>query len=270
MYSALVCGRGPAKQEPLISDYLVGDTPLVSVSASESQRFERCVVRVQLPFNGSVDFLELENQLRQCGADLIILRSASQMQGLADWLSKKHDWRTLYAGTLLYFSHDFKAIELQGGETGPDRVDINEITNLAIAAFQSYRNHYTVNPDLPTTAVRDGYTDWLQRILAGDGALPFVATDNDRYVSFIVARMLSIPNESEIVLNGTHPDYESRGHYTRLLRRVLSSLKSDQCRKLWVSTQAINVRVIQSWLRCGFSYEGAIDTYHVTPNISDS
>lgn len=228
------------------------------------------VSRLVVPLDERVNASTLDEIVGGCRGDLLILRCASQAPGISEWLSELRGWRQLHADTLLYFSRELSDIAVDGGTCRGDAVDPARLSKLASRTFESYRNHYSSNPLLPQAAVREGYTEWLSTLLSDSATRTFVEIESDTYVSFVVACELPGDRSGEIVLNGTHPDHESRGHYSRLVARALRSFRATGAEKMWISTQASNRRVIRAWIRLGFNFEYAIDTYHLMPTTSAS
>lgn len=252
----------------MITEFLATNVAQMYLSATESKRFGMTVSRLVVPIGSTVDRLGLDRSVGESGADLIIMRCASQARGIATWLTSLDGWRYLHADTLLYFSRDLSDARIDGANIHSDVVDLDLLRNLAQRTFASYKNHYSSNSKIPEHAVRDGYVEWLTRLLSQSTTRTFVVEEVGAYVSFVLACGLPEMNAAEIVLNGTHPDYESRGHYSRLLAMALSSFKSSGAERVWISTQASNRRAIRAWIRLGFNFEYAIDTYHLMPKIS--
>jgi len=252
----------------MITDFLAAGTPHLRPSAAETARFGISVSRLVVPLDERVNASTLDEIVGGCRADLLILRCASQAPGISDWLYRSHEWRHLHADTLLYFSRELSDIAIDGGTFVGDVVDPEQLSKLTRRTFESYRNHYSSNPLLPRSAVREGYSEWLSTLMSDSATRTFVAVESDAYVSFVVACDLPREGSGEIVLNGTHPDHESRGHYSRLVARALQSFRATGAEKVWISTQASNRRVIRAWIRLGFNFEYSIDTYHLMPATS--
>lgn len=253
----------------MITDFLAEGTPRLHFSSAESARFGMTVARLSVPVTEQVSTSQLDEILERSAAGLVVLRCETQSPEICEWLANLDTWRHLHADTLLYFSRQLDDIpchieqDLRG-----DVVDQALLHELAAVTFASYRNHYSSNPRLPQSAVRDGYSEWLSTLLSDSATRAFIVDEAGMYVSFVVASELPSLKSGEIVLNGTHPDHESRGHYSRLVERTLRSFKSTGAEKVWISTQASNRRVIRAWIRLGFNFEHAFDTYHLTPKSS--
>jgi ribosomal protein S18 acetylase RimI-like enzyme len=70
-------------------------------------------------------------------------------------------------------------------------------------------------------------------------------------------------DEAEIELNGVHPDFQSRGVYSALLQMVIGRLVDQKIKKLSISTQVQNTRVIRAWVKAGFNLNFSLNTFHV-------
>ena len=69
---------------------------------------------------------------------------------------------------------------------------------------------------------------------------------------------------AEIELNGIHPDAQGRGAYGSLLSWLSNHLATRGVKKLYISTQIQNERVIRAWIRSGFNLEFSLNTFHLT------
>ncbi len=68
---------------------------------------------------------------------------------------------------------------------------------------------------------------------------------------------------AEIELNGIHPQAQGRGAYGSLLLWLSNHLATRNVKKLCISTQIQNERVIRAWIRAGFNLEFSLNTFHL-------
>jgi ribosomal protein S18 acetylase RimI-like enzyme len=252
----------------MITDFLTAETPKLRFSPAESARFGMSVARLLVPLKEHPSASQLEEMINGSAADLVILRCESQARELNEWLAGLNEWRCLHADTLVYFSRELSDLDTDRQEITGDIVNRDQLQLLARRTFATYRNHYSSNSRIPESAVQEGYSEWLHALLSDPAARTFVTAEDGEYLSFVLTYELATIRSAEIVLNGTHPDHESHGHYSRLVARALRSFKSTGAEKVWISTQASNRRVIRAWIRLGFNFEHAINTYHLMGKTS--
>ncbi len=68
---------------------------------------------------------------------------------------------------------------------------------------------------------------------------------------------------AEIELNGIHPDAQGQGAYSALLEWLSNHLAERGVKKLCISTQIQNERVIRAWIRSGFNLDFSLNTVHL-------
>jgi GNAT superfamily N-acetyltransferase len=71
---------------------------------------------------------------------------------------------------------------------------------------------------------------------------------------------------AEIELNGIDSDFQGKGAYTALLSWVMYTVANRGVKSLSISTQVQNNRVIRAWIRAGFNFDFALNTFHVMPS----
>jgi len=257
----------------MILDYTANSYPSLVVSPSESRRFDRVVHRLIVPVHCSWSDQEIVTLTKSAKSDLVILRSPNTRNRLGGVLGSVLGFRTLHADSLLYFSRNL--IPGYSGAPPPDGLSLakdlpvdERFSNLILATFAEYQNHYSANPTLQKDAVERGYAEWAASILASPEGLVLTLNDDHGPVSFIVARTFTSPTgglHAEISLNGTHPAYRNKGLYRVLLTHCLEHLARQGAQELWISTQASHRVMIRTWEKLGFSFELGVNTYHFSP-----
>ena len=143
-----------------------------------------------------------------------------------------------------------------------DVSDNNEIQNLSEIIFEDYPNHYRANSHLRSEDIRDGYVEWARVGLLDQKKLTVVVEDRSaKKVGF--ALVAFDDDVAEIELNGIHPDAQGQGAYSSLLDWLANHLAERGVKKLCISTQIQNERVIRVWIRSGFNLEFSLNTVHL-------
>lgn len=257
----------------MITDYTDHSYPVLRVSESESRRFDRVVHRLSVPVHCNWSDQEIVTLATSAKSDLVILRSPTSRNRLGGALGGLPSYQTLHADTLLYFSRsldlDCAADQIPSGlSLATDPPVTERLSNLILATFADYQNHYSANPTLQKDAVEKGYAEWVASILSAASGLVITLNDDRGPVSFIVASIFQSSSGetiSEISLNGTHPAFRNRGLYRVLLTYCIEHLGRRGARQLWISTQASHRVMIRTWENMGFGYEVGLNTYHVSP-----
>jgi ribosomal protein S18 acetylase RimI-like enzyme len=188
----------------------------------------------------------------------------SLSQRLAE-LSKKYAFQ---ADTLVYFSKNLDSKteyyqpvnDLKFSIAGAG--DKSSIQALSQEIFQDYPNHYRSNRHIEPRLILDGYVEWALSGLEDSAKLTLiVATPDSKMIGFALVSFDD--DEAEIELNGVHPDFQSRGVYSALLQMVIGRLVDQKIKKLSISTQVQNTRVIRAWVKAGFNLDFSLNTFHV-------
>lgn len=254
----------------MILDYTTNSYPSLVVSPAESRRFDRVVHRLTVPTHCNWSDPEIVALATSADSDLVILRSPSSRNRLGGVLGSLVGYRTLHADSLLYFSRSLASDSR--GESLPiglrlatDPPVTERLSNLILATFADYQNHYSANPTLRQDAVEKGYAEWASFILSSTEGVVLTLNDESGPVSFIVASTFMSSNgdvHGEISLNGTHPGYRNKGLYRVLLSHCIAHLARHGAKKLWISTQASHRVMIRTWEKVGFNFELGLNTYH--------
>ncbi len=140
--------------------------------------------------------------------------------------------------------------------------DTAELTQLLKIIFEEYPNHYRANNLLSSDAIQDGYAQWAQVGLQDSKKLTVLVEGVDAKV--IGFALISFDGDiAEIELNGIHPQAQGRGAYRSLLSWLSEHLATRGVKKLCISTQIQNERVIRAWICAGFNLEFSLNTVHL-------
>ena len=233
-------------------------------SSLESNRFSLNIGRLIVPFDDQTSDTELEQLCRNSSFDLLIVRASASRNLLANALSNIASHRTIHADTLLYFQKSLTSTSPSPQPISMGLLQLSEHTayqQLVRDVFPNYANHYSANPMLNHSLCLEGYIEWATSLLNNDTSRVFVSrTSTGQLTSFIA---IQGENTAEIVLNGTAPDSQGSGIYSDLLMFACAELGAMGFTEIYTSTQSSNDKVIRTWIRNGFNYMTAINTFHV-------
>ena len=237
-------------------------------SQVESNRFGINVARLNVPLESPSSDVEIAQICSDSPADLLILRYPSVRISLSQRLAELSKKYAFQADTLVYFSKNldskteyYQPVDgLNFSIAGAG--DKSSIQSLSQEIFQDYPNHYRSNRHFEPRLILEGYVEWALSGLEDLTKLTVVVTTPDsKMVGFA---LVSFDNdEAEIELNGIHPDFQSRGVYSALIRMVMGRLADQKIKKLSISTQVQNTRVIRAWIKAGFNLNFSLNTFHL-------
>jgi ribosomal protein S18 acetylase RimI-like enzyme len=253
----------------MISDFLQSFGDLSPThSQVESNRFGINVARLNVPLESPSLDAEIAQICSDSSADLLILRYPSARISLSQRLAELSKKYAFQADTLVYFSKNLDSKteyyqpvdDLKFSIAGAG--DKSSIQALSQEIFQEYPNHYRSNRHIEPRLILDGYVEWALSGLEDSTKLTLiVATPDSKMIGFA---LVSFDNdEAEIELNGVHPDFQSRGVYSALLQMVIGRLVDQKIKKLSISTQVQNTRVIRAWVKAGFNLDFSLNTFHL-------
>lgn len=141
--------------------------------------------------------------------------------------------------------------------------DAAAVDPVARAAFTGYIGHYHADPRLSSEAADAAYVEWAVNSIAGvsDDAPAILALTGGQVAGFLTLRRNS-PTETEIVLNGVHPDQQRGGTYTALVAAAIRTAAAHGAHRLIVSTQINNYAVQKVWARLGMVHQASFYTFH--------
>ena len=234
-------------------------------SALESRRFNLNIGRLIVPFDDPTNDVELGQLCQNSGFDLLIVRATASRNLLSNTLSNITSHRTIHADTLLYFQ---KSLSMTLPLPKPHSMGLLQASEhtayqqLVRDVFPNYANHYSANPMLDEALCLEGYIEWASSLLNNDTSHIFVSrTSTGQLASFIAIQ--GEGNTAEIALNGTAPSSQGSGVYSDLLTFACAELGAMGFIEINTSTQSSNEKVIRTWVRNGFNYMTAINTFHV-------
>ncbi len=253
----------------MISDFTQDSGELhLNNSRIESDRFGLSVARLNIPFSHEASDQQVVEICQEGRTDLLILRYPTTRVRLAQKLAEIEEKVVYQADTLVYFAKD---ISLSNSKIEPSHdwqirqaqsSDSAELVQLAQIIFEEYPSHYRANELLGSDAIRAGYAQWAQVGFQDSKKLTVLVESHDAKV--IGFALISFDGDiAEIELNGIHPDVQGRGVYGSLLSWLSSHLATRGIKKLCISTQIQNERVIRAWIRAGFNLEFSLNTVHL-------
>ena len=234
-------------------------------STLESRRFNLNIGRLIVPFDDQTSDAELAKLCHESSFDLLIVRASASKNLLAHALSNIASHRTIHADTLLYFQKSLSSTSPSPQTQSMGLLQASEHTafqQLVREVFPNYANHYSANPMLDQALCLEGYVEWASSLLNNDSGYVFVSrTSLGKLASFIAIQ--GDGKTAEIALNGTDPGSQGAGMYSDLLTFACAELGAMGFTEINTSTQSSNDKVIRTWIRNGFNYVTAINTFHV-------
>ena len=253
----------------MISDFTQASSELrIDVSQIESDRFGMAVARLNVSTRNDASDKQIVEICQNSESNLLILRYPTSRVKLAQKLALIKGMVVYQADTLVYFA---KEIGSSNTKIEPIRdwqfreaqsSDNSDLVQLSRIIFEEYPSHYRANELLSSVAIRDGYAQWAQVGLQDSKKLTvLVESPEAKVVGFA---LISFDGDTaEIELNGIHPEAQGRGAYGSLLSWLSSHLATRGVKKLSISTQIQNERVIRAWIRAGFNLEFSFNTVHL-------
>jgi len=234
-------------------------------SALESRRFNLNVGRLIVPFDDQTSDARLAQLCHESSFDLLIVRASASRNLLANALSNIASHRTIHADTLLYFQKSLSSTSPSPHTHSMGLLQASEHTafqQLVRNVFPNYANHYSANPMLDQDLCLEGYVEWASSLIYNDTGHVFVSrTSSGQLASFIAIQ--GDGKTAEIALNGTAPGSQGSGIYPDLLMFACAQLGTMGFTEINTSTQSSNDKVIRAWIRNGYNYVTAINTFHV-------
>ena len=253
----------------MISDFTQASSELHIVdSRIESDRFELTVARLNISIEEDASDQQVIEICQNSYSQLLILRYPTTRVKLAQKLSEIKERVVYQADTLVYFAKDIDSLDEKVARSQDwlfreaRSSDSAELSQLSKVIFEEYPNHYRANDSLSSDAIRDGYAQWAQVGLEDLKKLTvFVENVDAKVIGFA---LISFDGDTaEIELNGIHPQAQGRGAYGSLLSWLSTNLATRGVKKLCISTQIQNERVIRAWIRAGFNLEFSLNTVHL-------
>ena len=253
----------------MISDFTQASSELRLInSLVESDRFGLTVARLNISIRHDASDEQVVETSRSSKSQLLILRYPTTRVKLAQKLTEINDRVVYQADTLVYFAKDIGSLDEKVARSQDwlfreaRSSDSAELSQLSKIIFEEYPNHYRANNLLSSDAIRDGYAQWAQVGLQDSKKLTVLVEGVDAKV--IGFALISFDGDiAEIELNGIHPQAQGRGAYRSLLSWLSTHLATRGVKKLCISTQIQNERVIRAWICAGFNLEFSLNTVHL-------
>ena len=253
----------------MISDFTQASSELNIVdSRIESDRFELTVARLNISIEEDASDQQVIEICQNSYSQLLILRYPTTRVKLAQKLSEIKERVVYQADTLVYFAKDIDSLDEKVARSQDwlfreaRSSDSAELSQLSKVIFEEYPNHYRANDSLSSDAIRDGFAQWAQVGLEDLKKLTvFVENVDAKVIGFALISFDG--DKAEIELNGIHPQAQGRGAYGSLLSWLSTHLATRGVKKLCISTQIQNERVIRAWIRAGFNLEFSLNTVHL-------
>ena len=231
----------------------------------ESARFGLNVARASVD---EIDPGALARQLIEDRVDIAILRiPAGPAPGIVSLQAL--GFSPIHADTLVTYSCDLArhapralfnpSLDIRPATPG----DVPGITALVETVFAEYPNHYRANPLLPREDIVAGYRQWALSHIDADNRTCWVACVGDRIAGLACSAFDSRTGTCQGVLHGVSPDFARNRIYTDLIRFTQNTFRERGLSTLEISTQVGNLRVQRVWAKEGFTFESAVDTYHL-------
>ena len=253
----------------MFSDFAHDSKPIQLVDSKvESKRFKMTVARLNVPIGHLASDHEITEACLNTTAKLLIVRYPTTRARLGQQLVVNTGRIVFQADALVYFYKNLNLDIQEKPIVGPwvfrygGALDRSQIEGLSEIIFEDYPNHYRANSWLRMEDIRDGYVEWAQVGLSDPEKFTIIVEDKDaKQIGFA---LISFDGDTaEIELNGIHPQAQGRGAYGSLLSWLSNHLATRGVKKLCISTQIQNERVIRAWIRAGFNLEFSLNTVHL-------
>ena len=241
--------------------------PEIILSHLDSERFSIGISRLSIGSESEISDDEVVAICENMDRGILILRAPSSRVKLGASLRDSRRIRAFQADTLVYFTMELKGISLQSPRSTELRIrealseDLPKIEALSAAAFTNYPSHYSSNKRFAPEKVIDGYVEWAKNCVTSPDCNVMVATRDNIVCGFIATSVGH--DDAEIILNAVDPHVQEQGIYGDLLRAVCSQLKDLGMSSVTISSQITNFRVINAWMKQGFKFSHALNTFHV-------
>ena len=241
--------------------------PGVVFSQLDSDRFSINVGRLNISAVSEITDEEVVAICEAMDCETLILRAPSSRVKLAASLGSCGSIRAFQADTLVYFKSSLNEINLQSSQS-PDLSireavldDIPGIESVATAAFTDYLSHYSANKRFAPEKITDGYVEWAKNCVSNLDCNVMVAIRGNNICGFIATSVGH--NDAEILLNAVDPHFQRQGVYRYMLQTVCSQMKDLGMSSVTISSQITNIRVINAWIKQGFKFSHALNTFHI-------
>ena len=138
--------------------------------------------------------------------------------------------------------------------------EMETVASIAYRAFQSFR--LRVDPQIPESRARHSRREWVRNGFKGRAEAIYVAESERRIVGFVLLRSKTETEKTgEIELIGVEPGFHGRGIGKALVAQAIRHYQGKTS-KLYVGTQAKNLRAVGLYTRMGFSVVRSEVSFH--------
>ena len=255
----------------MISDFTQGSQDICEVvSPIESNRFGMSVSRLNIPIQHPITDDAIVTICRESNSDLLILRYPSIRTQLSQGLSQINSKNAFQADTLVYFSKSIEGFVHEFIDTKDFHIrragltDLQEIQALSGSIFHGYSNHYQANHFLKADAIRSGFQEWAVSSLKLDNSLVVVAENKSSLICGF-GNFRYVGDNADFLLSGVDARSQGQGIYSEIIRFASNELSDNGIKRLFISTQIQNKGAIRAWIKAGFNFDFALNTFHVMP-----
>jgi ribosomal protein S18 acetylase RimI-like enzyme len=241
--------------------------PEIILSHLDSERFSIGISRLSIGSESEISDDEVVAICEKMVRGILILRAPSSRVKLAASLRYSRRIQAFQADTLVYFNMELKGKSLQSPRSTDLHIreavleDLPKIESLSAAAFTNYPSHYSSNKRFAPEKVTDGYVEWAKNCVTSSDRNVMVATRDNIVCGFIATSVGR--DDAEIILNAVDPHVQQQGIYGNLLQTACSQLKDLGMSSVTISSQITNIRVINAWIKQGFEFNHALNTFHI-------
>lgn len=240
---------------------------MINYSEIESKRFGINVFRAKLDY---IDVVALEQEIRDSGVDVLILRLPNATKAEHSKLLTM-GYQVLHADSLVYYSCSLQKVDIKKRCNRLifeliDDSNISVLDSIIPIIFEGYQNHYYSNPIFDRVKINEGYVEWAKSYNChSEGRIAWMVKDFDSgYVAaFATCSFDQDKKQCEGILYGVMPEFAGRGIYSDIIRFTQDYFKKLQYETMLVSTQLQNYAVQKVWIRDNFTLSHAFETYHI-------
>jgi ribosomal protein S18 acetylase RimI-like enzyme len=193
-------------------------------------------------------------------AELLIARLAA---GKVEAVQRIEAAGGILCDTLIYYELRCRDIKSKIGSPGlgNDAFQLREmkeedqdaVSDIARMAFSGYFGHYHSDPNLNKRDCDEVYISWCETTAQNIGEINniIIAEDADGICGFLT--MKAHDNKRlELVLSGVAKRVEGRGVYRRMIQKGVEYAVNAGFKRIFTSTQIINLAVQRVWVAQGF------------------
>jgi ribosomal protein S18 acetylase RimI-like enzyme len=137
------------------------------------------------------------------------------------------------------------------------------VINIARKAFSGYFGHYHSDSRLNKRDCDETYVSWCENTARNIGEVNkiIIAEDAEGICGFLTMKVHG-DNRLELVLSGVAKRVEGRGVYRRMIQKGVEHAAKAGFKRVFTSTQIINLAVQRVWITQGFFPVKFEHTFH--------